>query len=181
MPEPFYILHGPYERETMARPPAQPPQYDLAFVWRPEERIMWPLEAKVLETPRALAQYVRDLRDEFLSCRYAPFSGAGAMVGYLLSGEAGEALLHIERTLGCALKEVQALPSRPNRVSEHQRVVPAGKNYPIDFHCYHLVLDYSGSISHRSSVRRIAKAAARHPGPAAATTASRGGARGKGS
>lgn len=152
--EPFYIQHGPYERETMAQPPAQPPQYDLAFVWSREERIMWPLEAKVLETPRTLADYVRDVRDQFLSCRYAPFSSGGAMLGYLLSEEAEDALLNIGTSLGCALKAVPAFPSRPHRVSEHHRVVPVGKNYPADFHCYHLVLDYRGLARHRTSIRR---------------------------
>jgi hypothetical protein len=142
--EPFHIQHGPYERETMAQPPAQPPQYDLAFVWSREERIMWPLEAKVLETPRTLANYVRDVHDQFLSCRYAPFSGSGAMVGYLLSEEAEDALLNIGTSLGCPLKKVAAFPSRPHRVSEHHRLVPAGKNYPADFRCYHLVLNYHG-------------------------------------
>ena len=44
--EPYYVQHGPYEHETMAQPPAQPPSYDLAFVLRAEERIMWPLEGQ---------------------------------------------------------------------------------------------------------------------------------------
>jgi hypothetical protein len=152
--EPFNIEHGPFEYETMAQPPAQPPQYDLAFVWRTEERIMWPLEAKVLETPRALADYVRDVRDQFLSCRYAPFSSGGAMLGYLLSEEAEDALLNIGTSLGCALTAVPAFPSRPHRVSEHHRVVPAGKNYPADFRCYHLVLEYRGLARARASIRR---------------------------
>src|SRR6185312_4972776 len=64
--EPYYIQHGPFERETMAAPPAQPPAYDLAFVLRDEERIMWPIEAKVLETPNQVADYERDIRQEFL-------------------------------------------------------------------------------------------------------------------
>src|ERR1051326_2113702 len=41
--EPFYIQHGPFERERMKKPPAQPPQYDLAFIHTGDERIMWPL------------------------------------------------------------------------------------------------------------------------------------------
>ena len=27
--EPFYVQHGPFERETMRAAPAQPPEYDL--------------------------------------------------------------------------------------------------------------------------------------------------------
>jgi len=73
--EPFDIQHGPYERETMMPPPSQPPQYDLAFVLRANERIMWPLEAKVLEADRkgAVRQYIKDVKNEFLTCRYARF------------------------------------------------------------------------------------------------------------
>jgi hypothetical protein len=142
--EPFYIQHGPFEHETMAPSPAQPPTYDLAFVWRAEERIMWPLEAKVLETPGRIAEYERGVREQYLTCRYAPFSGAGAMLGYLLSGSPAEALIHIEARLGCTLESVSAFVARPHRVSNHRRVVPAGKNYPADFRCYHLVLEYHG-------------------------------------
>jgi hypothetical protein len=141
--EPFYIQHGSFEHETMASPPAQPPAYDLAFVLRADERIMWPIEAKVLETPKTVAEYERDIRQEFLTCRYGPFSGAGAMLGYLLAGTAAEALKAIEAKLGCALYMVPTFAARPHRVSNHQRTVPAGKNYPVDFHCYHLILEYT--------------------------------------
>jgi hypothetical protein len=142
--EPFYLQHGPFERETKAPSPAQPPEYDLAFILRAEERIMWPLEAKVLETPRSLAAYVRDVRQEFLTCRYAPFANSGAMIGYLLSGTAENALQHIVRSLGCALEAVPTFEGRPNRVSAHSRTVPPGKAYPNTFRCYHLILEFPG-------------------------------------
>jgi hypothetical protein len=142
--EPFYIQHGPFERETMAAPPAQPPAYDLAFVLRAEERIMWPAEAKVLETPGRLADYRRDVQEEFLKCRYAPFSAAGAMLGYLLTGTAADALTGIEKVLEVTLEEVPAHLTRPHRVSKHLRAVPAGKAYPSDFRCYHLILEFIG-------------------------------------
>jgi hypothetical protein len=142
--EPFYIQHGPFERETMAKPPAQPPAYDLAFVLRADERVMWPLEAKVLETPNQLASYHRDIQQEFLTCRYAPFSMSGAMLGYLLSGTAEDALTAIEAKLGCVLETVAEFPTRPTRVSRHARSVPIGKAYPDTFDCFHLILDYPG-------------------------------------
>jgi hypothetical protein len=140
--EPFYIQHGSFERETMVSPPAQPPAYDLAFVLRADERIMWPLEAKVLETPERLADYERKLREEFLTCRYAPFSSAGAMLGYLLTGTSADALQALETKLGCILQSAPAFPSRPHRVSDHQRTVPVGKDYPVKFLCHHLILEY---------------------------------------
>lgn len=142
--EPFYIQHSPFEHETMQQPPAQPPEYDLAFVLRAQERIMWPLEAKVMQTPGTVAAYERDVREQYLTCRYAPFSDAGAMLGYLLSGSALNALACIEKKLGCVLAPVPAFATRPHRVSSHRRVIPPGKVYPADFMCHHLVLEYPG-------------------------------------
>ena len=148
--EPFYVQHGAFERETMAQPPAQPPANDFVFVWRAEEQITWPLEAKVLGTPRTLADYERAVRENYLSCRYAPFSSGGAMLGYLLSGSAADALARIQTKLGCQLKPVPAFASRPHRVSEHMRIVPVGKNYPTAFYCYHLILEYPGLARRRA-------------------------------
>lgn len=140
--EPFYVQHGPFERETMKAPPAQPPEYDLAFILRADERVMWPLEAKVLETPKQVANYVRDVNDEFLTCRYAPFSNSGAMLGYLLSGTPTEAFLSIAKSLRCTLDDIPDQLQRPNRLSQHQRMVPAGKPYPSLFSCYHIVMEF---------------------------------------
>ena len=140
--EPFYVQHGPFERETMKAPPAQPPEYDLAFVFRADERVMWPMEAKVMETSRSLAAYIHDLEYEFLTCRYAPFSGSGAMLGYLLAGNPDDALMAIGEKLGCSLSRIPEHPGRPNRVSRHTRTVPSGKAYPVDFDCFHLILEY---------------------------------------
>lgn len=140
--EPYYIQHGPFERETMKSPPAQPPQYDLAFILRADERFMWPLEAKVLETPQSVAAYVHDIQNEFLACRYAPFSNSGAMLGYLLKGSPNDAFTAISTKLGNALEPVAEHASKPNRRSLHQRVVPTGRSYSVDFVCYHLILEY---------------------------------------
>ncbi len=140
--EPFYVQHGPFERETKKAPPAQPPEYDLAFVFRADERIMWPMEAKVLETPSRVAAYIRDVQREFLSCRYAPFSSSGAMLGYLLTGKPDDFFSAITKRLGCKLEQVREHPTRPSRVSRHTRRVPAGKPYPRAFDCYHMILEY---------------------------------------
>ena len=151
--EPFYVQHGPYEHETMKPPPAQPPEYDLAFVWRTDARVMWPIEAKVLETPKAIASYVNDINEQFLTCRYAPFSGSGAMLGYLLTGNAAEAFDTIAEKLSCALDPVPEHTNQNNRVSRHTRAVPSGKTYPASFSCYHVILEYMGlsRASHNSS------------------------------
>ena len=142
--EPFYIQHGTFEHETMAKPPAQPPEYDLAFVWRADERVIWPLEAKVLETPSRLADYDRDLRLEFLTCRYAPFTTSGAMIGYLLSGAGNEALERIAAKIGVTLEKVSDDDIRPQRVSRHLRQVPKDKAYSAAFSCYHLIFEFNG-------------------------------------
>lgn len=142
--EPFYIQHGPYERETMKPPPAQPPEYDLAYVFRADERIMWPMEAKVLETPKKVDAYIQDINNEFLTCRYAPFSNSGAMLGYLLSGDPGNAFDEINEKLGCPLEPILDYPDNPNRLSQHHRNVPNGKPYPVEFGCYHLILEFPG-------------------------------------
>jgi hypothetical protein len=142
--EPFTVQHGPHERETMKPPPAQPPQYDIAFVFRADTRVMWPLEAKVLETPRALGPYVNDVNEQFLTCRYAPFSASGAMLGYLLSGSTEDVLHGLSTRLSCELEMPAHFAERPYRISEHVRSVPVGKAYPKGFRCHHLILTFPG-------------------------------------
>ena len=103
--EPFYVQHGPFERETMMARPAQPPEYDLAFIFLADERIMWPMEAKVLESSGRVAAYVRDIKNEFMTCRYAPFTNSGAMLGYLLAGDADDVFASISRRLDVVFRE----------------------------------------------------------------------------
>lgn len=142
--EPFQIQHGPYERETMKAPPAQPPQYDLAFKLNADEQIMWPLEAKVLETDGAVAEYVDDIHEEFLKCRYSPFSSEGAMLGYLLAGTPSTAFKNIAKKVPCKLEDHPHFLCRHQKLSRHIRSVPAGKPYPSLFQCHHLILEFHG-------------------------------------
>lgn len=140
---PYYVQHSPFERETMLAPPAQPPAYDLAFVLRADPRVMWPAEAKILNSPQALADYLADVRDQFLTCRYAPFSASGAMLGYLLDGSEQDALTNIGTRLGVAF-ENPAPDARAHRSSMHGRTVPPGKTYPTPFRCHHLIFGFHG-------------------------------------
>lgn len=142
--EPFYVQHGSHEYETMAAPPAQPPQYDLAFVFRADERLKWPVEAKVLETPSATSDYVSDIQTEFETCRYGPFSHSGAMLGYLLSGEPAQVISNLGKKLQKVLRLVNGQEGRPHRASDHMRTVPKGKQYPATFECHHLIFDFAG-------------------------------------
>jgi hypothetical protein len=138
--EPFFIQHGRYEHATRMPAPAQPPQYDLAFVLYANENLCWPLEAKVLKNDVEVGAYVRDIRDEFLTCRYAPLSAEGAMLGYLLSGSTDKAFESIEKAVPCELKAAPAFPTRPHRTSEHERTVPKGESFSKSFTCHHLMM-----------------------------------------
>jgi hypothetical protein len=142
--EPFYVQHGPHERETRKGGKAQPPQYDIAFVLHENPRFMWPLEAKVLKSDSegSVTQYALDVNEEFLTCRYAPFSKEGAMLGYLFSGDPDEAFRSIEKKVPCTLTHHPDFPKRYHKTSDHLRTVPAGKEgeYPCEFRCQHLIM-----------------------------------------
>ena len=119
--EPYYVQHGCYEYATRAPAPAQPPQYDIAFVLIQNGRIMWPVEAKVLRTDARISRYVRDVKCEFLTGRYAPFTNGGAMFGYLFSGTSKSALDNIASRLGCPLVPFRGFDCNRHLVSEHYR------------------------------------------------------------
>jgi len=140
--EPFYAHHEPKERETRKSHRGQPPEYDFAFVLWIDETVMWPLEAKVLEKPVDISEYVNALREKFLKCKYAPFCSEGAMLGYLLSGSPADAFTAISSEVPCVLSNHPKFPFRPHKWSDHVRSVPAGKKYPAAFRCHHLLLEF---------------------------------------
>jgi hypothetical protein len=142
--EPFYVQHGAYEYETRKGAPAQPPEYDIAFVLNDNARVMWPCEAKVLRTDGSLAEYIHDIQDEFLTCRYAPFSSEGAMLGYLFSGSPTTVFDNIEKKVPCKLSPFSLPPGRAQKYSDHIRMVRIGKTYPAHFRCQHLILQIPG-------------------------------------
>ena len=136
--EPFDVQHGPYEYESWLGSRAQPPQYDIAFKLRCNPRVMWPLEAKVLRTDGSVAEYVKEVRLNFLTCRYSPFSSEAAMLGYLLSGDSDSAFNNIAEKGGWKLATHAHFSERDHRTSDHKREVPQGKPYPAHFRCHHL-------------------------------------------
>lgn len=140
---PFHLLHSVREFETRRAPPAQAPEYDTAFVLYANPRITWPLEAKVLRTDGAVAPYIADVRGEFLTCRYAPFSAGGAMIAYLFDGDPHVLFDNIERQLGTSLRQQEFTPSRQHRYSDHVRTPPPNKPYPAQFRCHHIVMQMS--------------------------------------
>lgn len=144
--EPFYVQHGVYENETRQAAPAQPPEYDIAFVLTANPRTIWPLEAKVMRSDRKISAYVKDVLNEFLTCRYAPFSKEAGMLGYLFSGEPERALTRIAGKLKCGLRCHAAFPERPHMISDHRRNVPPNKSYSLKFRCHHLILEIGSNI-----------------------------------
>ncbi|MEX2581671.1 MAG: hypothetical protein WD766_00220 [Gemmatimonadota bacterium] len=136
---PFFLEHGIHEHETRLSPPAQPPLYDLAFVVYENPRLMLPLEAKTLRSDRSVGPYVRDVKAEFLTCRYAPFSSEAAMLGYLLKGDPNVAFARIASSVRCALDADPRFNGRDHKVSAHTRTVPTGKDYPRKFRCHHMI------------------------------------------
>jgi hypothetical protein len=150
--EPFDVQHGSYEHETRQPPPAQPPAYDLAFVFRANPRLMWPLEAKLIRGRGDVARYVREVTENFLTCRYAPFSREGAMLGYVLSADPSSVFGNIARSVPCELESVPDFAHRMHRRSRHIRAVPTGKSYPRSFLCHHLLMLLNDSRVSRRKV-----------------------------
>lgn len=138
--EPFHIEQGVYEYETSVSASAQPPLYDLAFVLKSNPRIMWPMEAKVLRSDGDVGRYVNEITGNFLTCRYAPFSGEGAMLGYLLAGDPARAFENIAINTPCILEDHPDFGSHAHKTSDHNRSVPADKTYSINFRCHHLIM-----------------------------------------
>ena len=137
--EPYYLEHGPYEDETRLTANAQPPAYDVGFIFRANPRAIWPIEAKVLKTDGGVAEYVKDIRESYLSFRYAPFSSEAAMIGYLMSGLPTRTLEKIAESLECRLERHSTFPERDHGLTYHTREVPADKEYPNEFLCHHLI------------------------------------------
>ncbi|MGM3307238.1 hypothetical protein ACSQ6I_14915 [Anabaena sp. WFMT] len=137
--EPFLVLQEVYEFETSKSAQAQPPQYDIAFILIANDRIIWPLEAKILKSDVDITEYVKEINKNFMTCRYAPFSSEGGMLGYLFSGDLNKAFSNIQTKVPCTLNEHPDFPTRDNKTSDHQRIVPSGKSYPVNFRCHHLL------------------------------------------
>jgi hypothetical protein len=121
------------ELETRAPAPAKPPAYDIAFVWRANRRIAFPIEAKVVKTPSALADYLGDT-DKFVSGIAAPWVGEGAQIAYLLKGDSSIFFTNLKSRLRRRLEPVSDFLHRPHRVSRHKRT-----KSPL-LHLHHLVM-----------------------------------------
>ena len=50
-----------------------------------------------------------------------------------------QAFTNIETKVPCTLNDHPDFPIRDHKTSDHQRVVPSGKSYPVNFRCHHLL------------------------------------------
>lgn len=147
--ESYDVQHGTYEPETRSPAPAQPKEYDIAFILNSNARIMWPLEAKIMRTPANVVPYVKDINNEFLTGRYAPFSRSAAMLGYLLSGAPENTTGNIEQGLDATLIPHPAFhPRFTHHTSQHQRNLGNETWASGQFTCHHMIMPLHTETSH---------------------------------
>lgn len=108
------------ENESRPRGSGKPPASDISFVWYENQRVSWPIEAKVLPTPRTLADYLRDTK-KFTDGIAAPLSGAGAQIAYILTGTTDEFFNNLGGRFSLPLQIVPEFATRAHRASSHRR------------------------------------------------------------
>lgn len=148
---PFIVVHEPTEFEFLKTPKARPPQPDLGFVMNGNDRIIWPVEMKLLPDDSDATAYASEIRDNFITCRYAPFTGEGAMFGCLLKGTPAAAFVTISQEVPCKLTAGAFNPPREHMVSRHARTVPSGRHYAPEVCCHHLLVVIPLRASGRTS------------------------------
>jgi hypothetical protein len=117
----FVPDHECPENESRSSAPATPPAYDLAFVSVANQRVIWPLEAKVVPSPGKLAGYLKDVNDKFIGGVAAPLVGEGGMIAYLLTRETEVVFENLATKLAQVLAPDPRFSGRPHRVSRHSR------------------------------------------------------------
>lgn len=152
--EPFDVQHESWEDENANS--KRPSQNEIAFTMKNIDRLIFPIEVKVLKTDGQVSKYVKDVNEAFIPCIYAPFSYEGAMLGYLLLGTSQEAFQNIGKSLATPLQQHPEFPNRPHKFSEHIRQVPKGKEefYPVKFRCHHLIFEL-GEINQSTNKEKL--------------------------
>lgn len=140
---PFHVAHQPPEQTKRQRGKGKSPQPDIGFALYENPRAIWPLEGKVLMHDGDIAPYVAEVEANFITARYATFSSEGAMLGYLVSGDAETVLSGVGDALRCELRPHASFDQRPHRLSNHTRTNLPHRNSPADFVCHHLILRLS--------------------------------------
>ena len=119
------------ENESRPGGSGKPPASDISFIWYDNQRVSWPIEAKIVPTPGTLAAYLADTQ-KFIDGIVAPFSGVGAQIAYLLTGKTDDFFHNLSLRLPVPLQAVTEFSTRAHRVSFHART-----NFP-DLHLHHM-------------------------------------------
>jgi hypothetical protein len=141
---PFYVAHQPPEQTERKRGKGRSPQPDIGFALYEYPRAVWAMEGKVLMHDRDVSAYLAEIDMNFVRARYATFSSEGAMLGYLVSGDAKQALTNISVELGAPLRAHPSFAVRPHRLSDHKRASPLHPRSAGYFLCHHLILSLVG-------------------------------------
>lgn len=139
--ESFIPHHEAWEFEALSKRSARPPSCDLGFVLLANRRIRWSVEAKVLTSASAVAEYVGDLQ-KYLDGRSAPLSTQAALAAYLISDDAQNLFSVLAKKLECELNPHAEFLSRPHRYTEHDRETEGlAQGMPAAFICHHLAFE----------------------------------------
>lgn len=137
--ESFIPHHESWEFQNLSERSARPPSNDLGFVLLSNRRIRWSIEAKVLKTATAIADYLGDLK-KYLDGKSSPFSTQAALGAYLIAGDANDTLASIGESLGVTLRKHQSFPTRAHQLSTHKRNFnDLPDEMPSEFTCHHLI------------------------------------------
>jgi hypothetical protein len=140
---PYAIVHQWTEGE-MAKEKGRQPQCDLAFrTFGGNVRSHFTIEAKVIHTEGAVSEYVSEIKNNLLTCRYSTYSSEAAMLGYLLSGCPQKTFGAIAMSLQCELLICVSFKNRNHRCSNHQRKILLKGDEKMDFLCHHLLMEFS--------------------------------------
>lgn len=109
------------EMESRSSATAKPPANDFAFAYVDDRRWAWPIEAKVVRSPGALGEYMKDVTEKFVAGVAAPLTGEGAMIAYLVSCDGNSVLEGIASRLRQHLTVVPEFAGRTHKASFHER------------------------------------------------------------
>jgi hypothetical protein len=130
------LPHHEYpENESRPGGSGKPPASDISFIWYENQRVSWPIEAKVVPTPDTLAEYLGDTK-KFVDGIAAPLVGEGAQIAYLLSGKTGNFFDNLRSRLPSPLQALPDFSDRAHRVSSHARTsVPDLQLHHMAMYC----------------------------------------------
>lgn len=98
-----------------------PPSYDMGFAHRKYKHLILPVEAKLLPSAKALAEYMKDVELKYIGGVAAPMVGECGMIGYLLAGSCDDVFVGLTMRLGQQLLRLEPFEKREHRTSSHER------------------------------------------------------------